>query len=598
LRLVESLGGEVVRLTGARLVPALLEYAREHNVTRILLGKPTHARLRDRLRGSVLDEIVRGSGDIDVHVISGDDEREKPGARRVRTATPLQPSGYAWATAMVGAATSMAWLARSLLATTDLVMLYLLVIMIVASRFGRWPSVLASALSVAAYDFFFVPPIFTFAVSDVRHILTFAMMFGVGLVISGLTLRIRHQEHGARDREARTAALYALSKKLAAALGETEAASALATQAAEVFHSGAAVCMRAVGLGLREAAKAGTPFDFDAAVEGVARWVLEHGRPAGLGTDTLPGARVLCLPLHSGAHVLGVLVLAPDSARGLHSEEEDLLEAFARQGALALERAHLAEEAKLSALRAKTEEMRSSLLSAVSHDLRTPLAVITGAGTTLRDEPRNISQSQRAELIDTICEEAERLERLVRNLLDMTRVESGGLALKREWVPLEELIGAAVARLEDKLAGRSVTTALPADLPLVSVDPVLLELVFVNLLENAVKYTAAGSPIEISAHADSSALCIDIADRGAGIPEGALQKIFEKFYRGPHTNISGVGLGLPICRGIVEAHGGTIDAENRSGGGAVFRIKLPVVEGAPSVPRDPEAAIAIEQARS
>ncbi|MFI5308543.1 MAG: DUF4118 domain-containing protein [Polyangiales bacterium] len=590
LRMVEALGGEVVRLTGASFGPALLEYAREHNVTRILLGKPTHPRLRDLVRGSMLDEIVRGSGDIDVHVISGDDDSGKPKKQRAKRVARVAPAGFAWATGLVALATGSAWVARALVALPDLVMLYLLVIMVVAIRFGRWPSVLASALSVAAYDFFFVEPIFTFSVTDARHTLTFAMMFGVGLLISGLTLQIRHQERSARDREARTAALYALSKKLTTALGETEAAAALALHAADVFHSGAAVCLAAASGQLAEMTRAGQPFAYGAAEEGVARWVLEHGQPAGLGTDTLPGSRVLCLPLRSGARVLGVLLLAPGTGRGLHVEEEDLLEAFAQQGALAIERAHLAEDAKAAALRARAEEMRSSLLSAVSHDLRTPLAVITGAATTLRDGSSGVSGEQRTDMVVTICEEAERLERLVGNLLDMTRVESGGLALKREWVPLEELIGSALNRLHGKLRGRSVTTLLPSDLPFVSVDPVLFEQVFVNLFENAAKYTPKGSPIDVSAQAKDDTLLIEVADRGPGIPQGDVEKIFDKFHRGPHVGISGVGLGLPICRGIVEAHGGTIAAENRSGGGASFRITLPLVGRAPSVPEEPEGA--------
>jgi two-component system sensor histidine kinase KdpD len=575
LRLVESLGGNVVRLTGARFGPALLEYARDHNVTRILVGKPTHPRLRDFIRGSVLDEIVRGSGDIDVHVISGDAEAAKPAVQRVKRVAQVAPSAFASAAALVALATGFAWLSRAFVALPDLVMLYLLVIMVVAIRFGRGPSVLASALSVAAYDFFFVDPIFTFAVSDVRHTLTFAMMFGVGLVISGLTLQIRRQERSAHDREARTAALYALSKQLTTALGETEAAAALAAYTADMFRAGTAVRLAGQGPSLREVAKAGAQLANDAAEDGVARWVLEHGRPAGLGTDTLPGARVTCVPLRSGDRVLGVLLLAPGTGRGLHVEEEDLLEAFAQQGALALERAHLAEDAKAAALRAKTEEMRSSLLSAVSHDLRTPLAVITGAATTLRDGGANVPLAQRVELIEGICDEAERLERLVRNLLDMTRVESGQLTLKREWVPLEELIGSALTRLEGKLKGRPVNTSLPGNLPLLSVDPVLFEQVFVNLLENAAKYTPPGSPLDIGARADQGMVQIDISDRGPGLPEGAGDKIFEKFYRGPKVGASGVGLGLPICRGIMEAHGGSLEAENRSGGGAVFRLTLP-----------------------
>ncbi len=598
LRMVETLGGEVARLTGARIGPTLLAYAREHNVTRIVIGKPTHPRLRDRLRGSLLDELVRGSGDIDVHVISGDEGEAEPGARRPRPAAPLAPSGFGWALVLVALATSAGWALRAVLALPDLVMLYLLVIMVVAIRFGRAPSVLTAALSVAGYDFFFVQPLYTFAVTDMRHVLTFAMMFGVGLLISDLTLRIRRQERSASERERRTAALYALSRRLTSASSEADAASTLAEHVAALFACAAEVRLAGANATLLALGRGGPALPHDAGDEGVARWVLDHGRPAGLGTDTLPGARVVCLPLRSGAEVLGVLLLAPNTGRALHVEDEDLLEAFAQQAALAIERARLVEDAKAAALRARTEEMRSSLLSAVSHDLRTPLAVITGAATSLRDEATGMSDGQRRDLIDTICEEAERLERLVGNLLDMTRLESGGLTLKREWVPLEELLGAALGRLEDRLQGREIHTELPADLPFLLVDPVLLEQLFVNLLENAAKYTRPGSPIDVRAQSEPGSVVIEIADRGPGIPEAAREEIFQKFYRGPHVGISGVGLGLPICRGIAEAHGGSIEARDREGGGAVFRVTLPLVGPAPSLPPEPETDGLAASARS
>jgi two-component system sensor histidine kinase KdpD len=443
---------------------------------------------------------------------------------------------------------------------------------------------------VGAYDFFFVDPLFTFAVADTRHVLTFAMMFAVGLLISDLTLRIRRQERSASEREGRTAALYALSRRLTSASSEADAAAALAEHVASSFQCATEVALAGPNAGLLVSGRGGPALPHDGGEDGVARWVLEHGRPAGLGTDTLPGARVVCVPLRSGPNVPGVLMLAPKLGRALHVEDEALLEAFAQQGALAIERARLAEDAKAAALRAKTEEMRSSLLSAVSHDLRTPLAVITGAATSLRDDASGVSEGQRRELVDTICEEAERLERLVGNLLDMTRLEAGGVTLKREWVPLEEVLGAALGRLEGKLRGREVSTALPDDLPLLSVDPVLLEQLLVNLLENAAKYTPQGSPIEVGARVEGGAVIVEVCDRGPGIPEGARDEIFQKFYRGSHVGISGVGLGLPICRGIAEAHGGTIEARDRAGGGAMFRVSLPLVGKPPPPPPDPEAA--------
>jgi K+-sensing histidine kinase KdpD len=352
---------------------------------------------------------------------------------------------YAWATVSVLAATALGVLGRGLLSAPDVVMLYLFVIMIVAIRFGRGPSLAAGVLSVAAYDFFCVPPFYTFAVAHPSHVLTFAMMLLVGLLVSGLTARIRAQEQEVRQRE----------------------------------------------------------------------------------------------------------------------------------------------------LRARAEEMRSSLLSAVSHDLRTPLAAITGAATALRDGMATAGAPPRDELVSTICEEAERLERLVGNLLDMTRLESGSMVVKREWVPLEEIVGAALVRMESRLEGRVVATKLAADLPLLSVDPLLLEQTFVNLLENAAKYTPPGTPIQIAAHANGE-IEIDVMDRGPGLPAGAEQRIFQRFVRGPHAAQAGVGLGLAICRGIVEAHGGRISAKNRPGGGSSFSIVLPLAVGEPAPPPHAELENATE----
>jgi two-component system sensor histidine kinase KdpD len=583
LRLVDSLGGEVVRLTGTTIGSALILHARKQNFSRVIIGKPTHSRLRDLIGGSLLDEVVRGSGDIDVHVISGDaPSGASPLAEPVKPARDVNFEGYGYSFVLVALATGVSAMGRALFSLPDIAMLYLLVIMIAAALFGRGPSVLAAVLSVASYDFFFVPPFFTFAVSDVRHTLTFLMMFGVGLVISGLTLRIRRQEQEARSREESTAALYAFSRQLGIAIGAEEVLEVIAEHAGKTFGRGSAVVLADAGGAPRVAAKSGE-VPFDSQEQAVARWVLEHARPAGLGTETLPGARITCLPLRAGSAVLGVLALTarPKNAR---AEDRHFNEAFVRQCAMALERTRLSEDARAATLRARTEELRSSLLSAVSHDLRTPLAAITGAGTMLRDDSARVSPAQRADLLDTICEEADRLERLVSNLLDMTRLESGGLSVKREWVPLEELVVSAIARLEGKLGKRAITTDMPDDLPLLSVDPVLFEQVFWNLLENAVKYTPDLSPIDIQARAKDDVVTIEIADRGPGFRTGEEARVFEKFFRGARMNGGGVGLGLAICRGIVEAHGGALSAENRPGGGALFRIVLPIVGAAPSMP--------------
>ena len=310
----------------------------------------------------------------------------------------------------------------------------------------------------------------------------------------------------------------------------------------------------------------------------MAIWAFEHGLPAGRDTDTLPAAKVRYLPLKTSRGVVGVLGVQPhDTTKHLTTEQRLLMEAFANQAALAIERAQLAGEAQQARLQIETEQLRNSLLSSVSHDLRTPLAAITGAASSLMDDEHALGPAARHEMAQTIYEEADRLNRLLRNLLDMTRLESGALQIHKELQPLEEVIGAALSRLEEPLADRAVNIRLPADLPFVPIDSVLLEQVFINLLENAIKYTPAHSPIDLSAAQDGAAIVIEVADRGPGLPPGDEQRIFEKFYRArAPQNGSGVGLGLTICRGIVEAHGGRIGAENRSGGGAAFRFTLPI----------------------
>jgi two-component system sensor histidine kinase KdpD len=469
---------------------------------------------------------------------------------------------------------------RGRLALPDLVMLYVLVIMVTASLFGRGPSLLAATLSVLTYDFFFIPPIFTLAVDDPRHLITFAIMFTVGLVTSGLTHRVRRHENEARIREQRTAALYSLSRDLSASQTAHQAAVVLARHAMDTFMARAALVRMADGeiIGAADDAR---PIEVDERELAVLGWALQHGRRAGHGTDTYPEVGLTVVPVKSTTESFGTLGLRLRAQR-LGTEQWQLLDAFTQQAALALGRAHLAERAEAAALRARTEEMRSALLSTVSHDLRTPLAAITGAGTTLRDMSAAMSESQRVELLDTICEEANRMERLVRNLLDMTRLESSSFEIKREWFPIEEIVGSALRRLDAQLGTRAVRTDLPADLPLVYADALLLEQVFVNLLENAVKYTAPESALEIAARAELGQLVAEVADRGPGLPSGNESRIFEKFFRAGHGGTAGAGLGLAICRGIVEAHGGTLVAENRDGGGAIFRLSLPCPDTPPA----------------
>lgn len=596
LRLAESLGGTVVRLSGSHIPTALLGYARKHNVTRIVVGKPTHSRLRDRLRGSLLDEIVRGSDDIDVHVIHGEPDGAKPRPALELPAAPAPPlTAYLWAALLVALTSSLAAGVRAFLSVPDLEILFVLAVLVAAMQLGRGPAIFAAGCGVLAYDFFFVPPLFTFRVTDTRYFLTFGMLFATGFLVSELTTRLRRQERDAIARQERTASLYALSRDLGNANEPTRIAEVVARHALDVFGGDAFVY---TGHAKGELTLAGAarlleidamdpqrpPADgLDAKETGLLRWAFDHRRFAGLGTDTLPASRILCAPLSVGDAALGVLALAPSEQRPLRAEQRDFLDVFCRQAAFAFERAHLAEDARAAVVRAKTEEMQSSLLSTVSHDLRTPLAAITGAATALRDDG-NLPDFTRRELIEAVCDEAERLERLVANLLDMHRVEAGALSLRRDWVPLEELIGSALGRLEARLGTREIEVDLPPDLLFASVDPVLFEQVLVNLLENAAKYSAPGTPLQIRARETGDTLVIEVMDRGPGVPVGRERAVFEKFVRGAHLGVPGAGLGLPICRGIVEAHGGSIDVKSRPGGGASFRIHLPRGEPPPAVP--------------
>lgn len=574
-RLAESLGATVVRLTGPTVGGAILDYARKHNITRLLVGKPRRHRFRPGFRGSLLDQIVAGSGDIDVHVISGDPAA--PSEERFESPRPTMPTpwtAYAWAALFVAATTGLSAAVLAIYPVPDLEILYVVTVMLTALRLGRKPSLVAAALSVAAYDFFFVPPMRTFAISDWHYLLTFVMMFGVGWLVSTLTTRIRWQEEAAAAREERTRSLFELGRDLGYARTVNATAEVAAKHAARAFDASSIVLMPGAARDLTAHAAEPAGVTLDAGDMGVAKWVFEHGRIAGSGTDTLPGARVICIPLLTTGDPVGVLALLPRRTSPLDADQRARLDAFCRQAAFAIERALLAREAEASALRAKAEEMRSSLLSAVSHDLRTPLAAITGAVSTLRDPAAQFSPVQQDELLSDIQVEAARLERLVANLLDMTRVESGGLRVQRDWVPLEEMVGSALARLDRVLGGRPVEVSIATGLPLLSVDPLLVEQVLVNLIENAAKYTPPSSRIDIEGRQEGNSIVVEVKDRGPGIRAGDEQRVFDKFYRGGDTTVAGAGLGLAICKGIVEAHGGTIGVENRSGGGAVFRILL------------------------
>ena len=582
MRLAEQLGAETHTLTGARMSEEILAFARARNVSKIVVGKPERPLWKRIAAGSIVDTLVQGSGEIDVYVISGDRDDARPVPPRPwQRQTEWTP--YGAALVAVAISTAIAWAMFPYFAVSNLIMVYLLGVIIVATRYGRGGSLLATLLSVAAFDFFFVPPYFTFAVSDTQYLVTFAVMLVVALVISSLAVRIRAQAESAREREQRMAALYAMSRELAGTRGVRELQNVAVRHIAEVFRTQVVVLLPQADGRLAPADGDAAQFPMDASELAVSQWVHEHGQVAGQGTDTLPGASGLYLPLTGSRGSVGVLGLRPQDPRPLQAPEQlHQLEAFASQTALAIERARLAEDAEQAQVRAETERLRNSLLSSVSHDLRTPLASITGAASTLLENEAHLDADTRRDLLESLHEEADRLNRLVQNLLEMTRLESGALQLHTEWHLVEEVVGAALGRFGKALARRAVTTRVPPDLPLVPMDDVLIEQVLINLLDNVLKYTPAESPIEVSAEDGGGAVLIEVADRGPGLRAGEERRIFEKFHRAEAAPTQrGAGLGLAICRGIVNAHGGRIWAENRPGGGVSVRFTLPVKEAPP-----------------
>ncbi len=589
LHLAEELGATTATISGASLVDELLDYARRHNVTKIIVGKPQQSRWQEWLRGSIVYELTRKCGDIDVYVISGDLE-QLPTSRPRAAAAPSSVLGYLGAVLAVIASTGAGWLMQPRFELSNIIMVYLLGVVTVAIQFGRGPSILASVLGVAAFDFVFVPPRWTFAVSDTQFLVTFGVMLVTGLVISTLTAHVRFQAQSARQREQRTAALYAMSRELVEARTTQELVDIAVQHIAEVFDSEVFLLfpdparrgpVTIVPMTSRYSLAKLTDHDL-----GVAQWVFDNGERAGRGTDTLPSATSLFVPLRTRGAIVGILGVRPrqtDRASLPSSDQIRLLETFAGQAALAEERIRAAHDAQQAKLQVEAERLRSSLLSAVSHDLRTPLAAIAGASSTLVDGAGLDAETQH-ELAESIFEESERLNRLVANLLDMTRLEAGALQVRKEWQVVEEVVGVVLNRLARRLAHYKVTTNLPHDLPLVPFDPLLIQQVLTNLLENAMKSTPPGGDISISAEVKDDDVQINVADRGLGLAPGEEQHVFERFYRSLRsTNGSGVGLGLTICQGIVELHGGRIWAANRADGGARFSFTLPRGEAPPAV---------------
>jgi two-component system sensor histidine kinase KdpD len=575
LQLAEELGGQVVTLAGRSIHEAVLEYAHRNNVTKIVVGKPLRPRWQEWLYGSVVDRLIHASGDIDIYVISS-----PLGSQKAILPASWLPHSPWWryllSLGLVAFATLLGLFVRGQLEPANLVMLYLASVVIAAIYLGRGPSLLASVAGVLAFDFFLVPPQLTLVVSDTQYIITFIGLFVVSLVVSTLTARVREQAEASIQREAQTAALYDLGRDLTTATDLNDVAQSIFTHISQVFGREVAIFLpEGQGVKTFSSTPGYTPGENELAV---ANWAFAHGQPAGRGTDTLPAAPLRCQPLKTARGVVGVLGLRPKLPGSLLTPEQRLtLDAFAYQASQALERVNLVEQARQADLLQATEKLQTALLNSISHDLRTPLVAITGALSALDEDDGSLDDVTRRSLVENARAEAERLNRLVGNLLNMTRIDAGALKLAFEPCDISDLIGSALEIVESRLENRQVKVTIPGDMPLVNLDFVLITQVLVNLLDNAIKYSTDDRPIEVSACRIGSEVQLAIADRGTGIPPEDLGYVFDKFYRVQRPgNISGTGLGLSICKGIVEAHGGAIRAENRPGGGVCVSVMLPI----------------------
>jgi two-component system, OmpR family, sensor histidine kinase KdpD len=589
LRLAERLGGEAITLpvTSRRIAEDILGYAHANNVTHIIIGKSTRTRWFEILHGSVVHDLVRRSGNISVHVITGDalkaDAIPKKSVRAAEIAPVFDPRPFLAALVAVAVALGLGELIQQVfggIETVDLV--FLTAIVVIAVRYGLLASLLASVAASLCYNFFFLPPIYTFTITDPVNIAAFVLFTVVAVIVSHVAARSRTDMVVARGRVRTLESLYAFSRKLASAGTLDDVLWAAAYQTALMLNVRVVLLLPENGA---IAVNAGYPPE-DTLGEGdlaAANWAWENNRAAGRGSDTLPGAKRLFLPMRTGRGKIGIIgldndkpgpILAPDQRR--------LLDALTDQSALAIERVHLVEDLVRAQRTVETDRLRSALLTSISHDLKTPLASVLGAAGTLRDLSKALSEPQKNDLIATIIDESERLNRFIANLLDMTKLESGAIVPNAALHDVSEIVGSALQRAAKILARHRVELALAQDLPMLHVDAVLFEQVLFNLLDNAAKYAAPGTTIRIQGWRDGDSVMLQVLDEGNGIPPGEVEHIFDKFYRAQKGDQvrAGTGLGLAISRGFVEAMRGTITAANRTDrSGAMFAIRLPVPAG-------------------
>lgn len=581
LKLAQQLGAAACTvLPAAQPAPALVRYAREHNLVRVVMGRSVR---RWPWQATLADQVAALAADLDLLQVGVPPERTvrlaiKPGPAATTSRPPYWP-GYVAAGLACCVAAVVATPLANVLELTNIVMLFLLVVVGVALRFGRGPAILAAFLGVGFFDFFFVPPRFNFAVSDAQYVVTFAVMLVVALVVGQLTAGLKVQAEAATDREHRVRSLYDMARDLSAALLPEQVAEIGSRFMTGEFNAGSTLVVADDDNRLQVLPGGTAPVDM-----AVAQWAFERGEPAGRGTDTLHSSPTLVLPLKAPMRIRGVLVVAMPQSQVPGVEPRRLLQTCASLLAISLERIHYIDVAQKSTVQIESERLRNSLLSAISHDLRTPLASLVGLAESLAMVQPPLPAEQQA-LAGSIRHSALRMSALVNNLLDMARLEAGAVQLHKAWQPLEEVVGSALAACTPALAAHLVDVQLPDDLPLVQIDAVLMERVLVNLLENAAKYTLPGTPIRLAAQALSDAVAITVSDEGPGLPKGREELLFEKFERGARESATpGVGLGLAICRAIVQAHGGSIRGDtilNPQGQAAGARFTLLLPRGTP-----------------
>lgn len=585
LRLAESLGGEALTIpaVGRRIADDVINFAQGNNVTQIVIGKSTRSRWFEMTRGSVVHDLVRRAGNISVHVIPGDDLPDEAAPKTaVQTAArsePFNPLPYlkSLGIVLVGLGAAVLLQPRFGIENVDLVLLTAVVA--VAVRYGLWPSLLASLVASLAYNFFFLPPVYTFTITDPTNVAAFFFFMLIAILVSNVAARVRTQADAAIGRIRTTEQLYAFSRKLAGTATLDDVLWASAYQTALMLKVRVVLLLPEDGV---LTVKSGYPPEdqLDQADLAAANWAWSNDRSAGRGSDTLPGAKRLFLPMRTGRGPIGVIGIDNDRTGPLLTpDQRRLLDALVDQGALAIERVLLVEDMDRVKRTVESERLRSALLTSISHDLKTPLASVLGAASTMRDLAGALSDAEKRDLLATVIDESERLNRFIANLLDMTKLESGAIVPNTALHDLGEIVGSALRRASKILTAHEVELVLAADLPMLELDAVLFEQVLFNLLDNAAKYSLPETTIAIKSRRERDQVVLEIADEGAGIPPDELESVFDKFYRaqkGDHVR-PGTGLGLAISRGFVEAMRGTIAAANRNDrSGAVLTIRLPV----------------------